>query len=296
MRSREIVDPIPLPVAQKSRKAFSLSPAFLLISDVLAITGGFVLAFFVRFVLEFPAAQEIQNARAYAGFLATATPICLVSFAAYGLYQPRNLVSMADQLFRLVTAVLVGLVITVAVSSFVVRGWPDYSRLLLAYLWIACTGLACAGRFVWVLWRDRLARLGDAVRTVLIVGAGIPGQRVAEHFTGAPQLGYRVLGFLDDVPADHPSAGYPVVGTIADLNTALERFQPDELILADVTLANHELLEIINRCEGQPIGIRIYPDVFQMLVTEASVVNLRGLQLLGVHATELQAWQRTVKR
>jgi exopolysaccharide biosynthesis polyprenyl glycosylphosphotransferase len=286
----------PRPSRTARWQAFVLSPAFLVVPDVFGIAAGFWLAYFVRFTLEFPAAQEIQNARAYAGFLVTATPIFLASFMAYGLYQPRNLLSIADQLFRLVTAVLVGLVITVAVSSFVVRGWPDYSRLLLGYLWVGCTVLACAGRFTWVLWRDGLARRGDAVRTVLIVGASTAGRRVAEHFRQSPQLGYRVVGFLDDAPENEAARDYPVVGRVDDLDAALASYQPNEIILADPTLKNWELLEIVNRCQSLPVGIRIYPDVFQMLVTEASVVNLRGLQLLGVHATELQAWQRTVKR
>ncbi|MGH7751926.1 MAG: hypothetical protein ACREN5_03840, partial [Gemmatimonadales bacterium] len=127
------------PPALRRWQRLTLAPAFLAVSDVLAIAAGFAAAYVVRFVLEIPAAQEIHSVRAYAGLLATATPIFLLSFVAYGLYQPRNLVSIVDQLFRLVTAVLIGLVATVAVSSFVVRGWPDYSRLLLGYLWIGCS-------------------------------------------------------------------------------------------------------------------------------------------------------------
>ena len=67
-------------------------------------------------------------------------------------------------------------------------------------------------------------------------------------------------------------------------------------MLADPTLTNQELLSIVNRCEGQPITIRVYPDLFQMLVSEASVTNFQGLTLVGIRATELQAWQRTLKR
>ncbi|CAA9304666.1 MAG: Undecaprenyl-phosphate galactosephosphotransferase [uncultured Chloroflexi bacterium] len=276
---------------------FTLSPFFVACSDVLAIAAGFWLAYFVRFILEIPAAQEIHSARAYAGMLATATPIFLVSFTAYGLYERRNLSSIIDQLFRLGTAVLMGMVVTVAVSSFVVRGWPDYSRLLLGYLWVGCTLTACLGRYLWVLWRDYLAKSGAVVRTALVVGAGAAGQRVAMHFKCAPELGYRAIGFLDDtLPAGATIAGLPVVGRIGDLDAALARCRPNDLVLADPTLNDHELLEIVNRCEGQPVTVRVYPDIFQMLVTEASLVNLRGLQLLGLHATELQVWQRTLKR
>ncbi|HEX2037708.1 MAG TPA: undecaprenyl-phosphate glucose phosphotransferase [Chloroflexota bacterium] len=289
----------PAPLRRLRRwQRFILSPASLFVSDVVAIAVGFAAAYALRFILQFPAAQEIHSARAYAGFLAVATPIFLMAFAAYGLYEPRNLFSIVEQLFRLVTAVLVGLVATVAVSSFAIRGWPDYSRLLLFYLWVGCTVAACAGRYAWVLWRDRLASQGVAVRAVLIVGAGEAGQRVARHFAQTSQLGYRVVGFLDDTlsPGEWPVADAPVVGRLQDFDHVLARLQPDEVILADPTLSNQELLGIVNRCEGQPVAIRIFPDVFQMLFSEAAVVNLHGLTLVGIRATELDWWERTLKR
>jgi Undecaprenyl-phosphate glucose phosphotransferase len=317
-------DPAGVPPLRRWQ-ALTLAPAFLVLVDVLAIGAGFVLAYVVRFVLEIPAASEIHSARAYAGLMAVATPVTLVAFLAYGLYERRHLISAVDQWFRLATAVLVGLVITVAVSSFVVRGWPDYSRLLLGYLWVGCTGMAGAGRFAWVRWRDALARRGVAVRTVLVVGTGPAAERVAHHFQQLPHLGYRVIGFLDGGlpapvqassvpalgaddgseavrPAPAPAAGEPafpappVVGRLQDFDAVLAALRPNEIILADPTLTNQEMLDIVNRCEGIPVAIRIFPDVFQMLVSEAALVNLRGLPLVGIHAVELEAWQRTVKR
>jgi exopolysaccharide biosynthesis polyprenyl glycosylphosphotransferase len=287
---------------------FTLSPFCLALSDTVAIATGFALAYVVRFVLEIPAAQQIHSARAYSGFLLVATPIFLTSLAAYGLYQQRYLVSIVDQLFRLFTALLVGLVATVAVSSFVVRGWPDYSRLLLGYLWISCTAATCALRFAWVRWRDWLAQRGAVVRSALVVGAGAAGQRVAAHFRTQPQLGYRIVGFLDETwppqsPQSHrprgqgdPTTTPPVLGRLAHLDEALARYRPNELILADPTLSNDEMLGIVNRCQRQSVAIRVYPDLFQMLVSEASQVDLRGLTLIGIHNPELQGWQRTVKR
>ena len=134
------------PVGRRSRLEITLSPGFLVLSDALAIAAGFWLAYYLRFVLEIPRAQEIHSARAYAGLLLWSTPILLASFMAHGLYERRNLRSIVDQLFRLGAAVLMGLVVAVAISSFVVRGWPEYSRLMLAYIWV---GLFMSSRSSW---------------------------------------------------------------------------------------------------------------------------------------------------
>ena len=55
-------------------------------------------------------------------------------------------------------------------------------------------------------------------------------------------------------------------------------------------------MKLVNRCEGQPVGIRVYPDLFQTLVNDASLVNLQGLPLVSLRASELEGWQRSVKR
>jgi exopolysaccharide biosynthesis polyprenyl glycosylphosphotransferase len=115
-----------------------------------------------------------------------------------------------------------------------------------------------------------------------------------------------VVGFLDNAvprgarlnsgPEDWPEDAPPVVGSLNDVPAALATLKPNELILADPTLTNQELLALVNLCQGLPVSVRIFPDVFQMLVSEASLLNLRGLPLVGIHRVELQAWQRTVKR
>lgn len=277
----------------------ALSPAFLLIVDLIAISAGFLVAYIVRFVLQFPVAEEVHTLRSYASLLALSVPFAWAAFGAYGLYRARQLVNAVDQAFLIGTAMLVALVAAVAIASFAIRGWPDYSRLLLGYVWVACTGLSFIGRFLWIRWRGWLASRGTGVRVTLVVGAGAAGVRVSCHFDRFPHLGYRVAGFVDSalplggVPA---GAAMPVIGTLDRIDHVLSTYQPQELILADPTLSNLELLELVNRCEGQPVGIRVYPDLFQTLVNDASLVNLQGLPLVSLRASELEGWQRTVKR
>ncbi|RLT36877.1 MAG: undecaprenyl-phosphate glucose phosphotransferase [Chloroflexi bacterium] len=293
--ARAVVPTVSLTTFQR----IALTPAFLVVFDTLAIGAGFLVAYVLRFVLQLPVADEVHSLRSYAGFLSLATPVTLVAFAAYGLYQTRQLVNAIDQVFRLFTAVLVGLVVTVAIASFVIRGWPDYSRLLVAYVWLACSLLSFLGRLMWIRWRGWLASRGTGVRTTLIVGAGSAGVRVAQHFARSSHLGYRVAGFIDGtLPVGATPAGtvIPVVGKLDMIDDILIAIQPQELILADPTLSNLELMKLVNRCEGQPVGIRVYPDLFQTLVNDASLVNLQGLPLVSLRASELEGWQRSVKR
>ena len=87
-----------------------------------------------------------------------------------------------------------------------------------------------------------------------------------------------------------------MLGSLDSLDSVLRRVYPDELIIADPDLTHAEMLRIFDRGMMVRARIRVFPDLFQVMMSDASLVNLRGLPLIGVKSIELQAWQRTVKR
>jgi Undecaprenyl-phosphate glucose phosphotransferase len=53
---------------------------------------------------------------------------------------------------------------------------------------------------------------------------------------------------------------------------------------------------IISRCERDQVGIKIFPDLFQIIATELSIGDLGGLPLLTVRDIALRGWRLTLKR
>ncbi|MDE2994948.1 MAG: undecaprenyl-phosphate glucose phosphotransferase [Chloroflexota bacterium] len=293
----------PVPIRRRSKLAWTLSPGVLVVTDGVAVLLAFLFAHQLRFGLAIPPPAVDHTLASYTGFVAIAIPTILIAIATSGLYQRSSLQSVTEQASRLFIAVGGGVVFTVAVGVFVLRGPTESSRLLIIYFGILSLALTGSGRYMWALWRDFLSRRGVLARTCLVIGTGPAAERVVAHLARSPALGYRVVGFVEGKstaetePPEQPAAARPpMLGTLDSLDSVLRRVYPDELIIADPDLTHAEMLRIFDRGMMVRARIRVFPDLFQVMMSDASLVNLRGLPLIGVRSIELQAWQRTVKR
>lgn len=287
----------PGPDRRRSRLAWTLSPGVLILTDGFAIVFAFLLGHWLRFGLAIPPPAEMHSLASYAGFVALAIPMIIITATASGLYQSGNLQSVAEQASRLFIAVGGGIVLTVAVEVFTLRASTESSRLLIIYVGVLSVAFAGSGRYAWAIWRDLLGRRGILARTCLVIGTGQAAERVVQHLVRSPALGYRVLGFLEAKSIEQPvPTDLPVLGNLETMDSVLHRFYPDELIIADPTLTHEEMLHIFDRGMMTRARIRVFPDLFQVMMSDASLINLQGLPLIGVRSIELQAWQRTVKR
>ena len=140
----------PVPVRRRSKLAWTLSPGVLIVTDGVAVLLAFLLAHQLRFGLAIPPPAVQHTLASYTGFVAIAIPTILIAIATSGLYQRSNLQSVAEQASRLLIAAGGGVVLTVAVGVFVLRGPTESSRLLIIYF----------GIFSLALTGSRALRLG----------------------------------------------------------------------------------------------------------------------------------------
>ena len=106
---------------------------------------------------------------------------------------------------------------------------------------IAALALAATARVRAADDRDRLARpaapaldVGSeaCARRVLIVGAGARGRELAQALLAHPELGCRILGFVDDQPGLPSFDGIPILGATRDIGALVACHRPDEIIVA----------------------------------------------------------------
>jgi len=60
--------------------------------------------------------------------------------------------------------------------------------------------------------------------------------------------------------------------------------------------SHQELVGIISLCEREKVGIRVFPDVFQIMASEVGIGDLGGLPLLTIRDVALRGWKLTLKR
>jgi Undecaprenyl-phosphate glucose phosphotransferase len=87
-----------------------------------------------------------------------------------------------------------------------------------------------------------------------------------------------------------------VLGGVDDLSSLIREHEIEEVIIGRPELSHQEMLTIISRCERAQAGVKIFPDLFQIIATELSIGDLGGLPLLSVRDVALRGWKLTLKR
>ena len=87
-----------------------------------------------------------------------------------------------------------------------------------------------------------------------------------------------------------------MLGNVVDLPSIIEDHNIDEVIIGLPESSHQELVGIISLCEREKVGIRVFPDVFQIMASEVSIGDFGGLPLLTIRDVALQGWKLTLKR
>jgi exopolysaccharide biosynthesis polyprenyl glycosylphosphotransferase len=212
--------------------------------------------------------------------------ICLSSLA---LYSSRRLARWRDDLADVMRAV--GLCALTLAALAQVFALDEITRELLVVFWL----LASALLFTWRLMKRaalRKARLhGRNIRQVIIVGAGPRGQRLAEILRDRPELGFNLLGFVDNLKAPG------VIGRPKDIAQILDDNVVNEIMIA-LPIKSHyeEVSQILSAAEEQGIIVRLDSELFDLRLARARAEQLDDVPVLTLYTGPPQSWRSACKR
>jgi exopolysaccharide biosynthesis polyprenyl glycosylphosphotransferase len=229
----------------------------------------------------------------YAGSLAVLLGVLVVTFALTRLYIPRRDTSHLDTLAAVAQAVTIANVVALAIGAFWTKS-VDMPRSVLVWSWIGSIVLIWLGRAALHTALAQLRRRGWDEARVLIVGAGDLGRVLQEKIEDAPDLGYRVVGFLDE-PTAAADCG-PVLGPPSDVARVVREYGIAEVLVALPSLSHQQIVELVGYCTHERVSIKVFPDVFQLMTSEVTTSELRGLPLLRIRDVALSGWNRALKR
>jgi len=105
-----------------------------------------------------------------------------------------------------------------------------------------------------------------------------------------------VVGVINGASGVDAVLGVPVLGQAEELPDIIEYYQVDEVIIAIPEKGHREAVRIISYCERGRVSIKVFPDIFQFVTTDASIDDLGGLPLLTVRDSALRGYALVVKR
>lgn len=249
----------------------------LIVLDATVVTLGTLAGYFVRFEGPPPGAYAANVPVAIIAGIA----VYIALFALFSLYRLVLRYVGVDTVLRLTGATAIGVAVLIT-ADFAYRT-SDGLRLvpvsvLLVQWLLTLLGGAAVRLSVRIL--AYVGRTQSSGRRVLIVGAGDAGSLLLRDIENQPDLGLRVIGFLDDDPnVQHRTIrSVPVVGTTADLTRAIERYRAEEILVALPSAPNETVRNILNLAADAGVKTRVMP----RLVIEKGAVALSDLRKVEI--------------
>jgi Undecaprenyl-phosphate glucose phosphotransferase len=279
-------------------------------ADVLATNLAWVLAYLLRFdVLGglIPVTKGVPEASRYVLLLPFISLLWPAVLYFHGLYRPKRGRSRIDELFAITSSVLVASLLTLGATLYLrvyhfyqddVAPLWEYSQAVFALFALTDVVLLYAGRATIRAWLERRWAAGHNVERVAVAGAGELGRRVAETILAHRELGYRVVGFLDDddgLPAQAP-AGLPVLGRLDEAAAACRAHGLDQIYVA-LPLEDHaKIVGLIKSLGTECVDVKVVPDLVQYATIRAALEDLDGVPIISLNEVPLRGFNSMVKR
>jgi Undecaprenyl-phosphate glucose phosphotransferase len=286
-----------------------LMAAAFVLTDVVSTNLAWILAYFLRFHSDLisvylPVTKGVPALSRYLILLPVISVLWPAVLYFHGLYQVKRGRSRIDEFFAILFSVLIATTLTLGATLYVrvyYRYQPEvaplweYSQGVFA-LFVLLDVLALnLGRAALRGYLQRMWAAGYNVKRVLIAGAGDLGQHVAETISAHRELGYRLVGFVDD--SRRPSHGaVPVLGNLDETMDVAAAHGVDQLYIALPLDEHAKLLKLIKSVRNECVDIKVIPDLVQYATIKAALEDLDGIPIISLNEVPLRGWNSMLKR
>ena len=291
------------------RRYNRLLVATYIVTDALLGLSAFVVAYALRFHSGLiPITKGIPPLSQYVNVLPFIAILVPVAFHLQGLYRLRRGRSRVDDFFAVfvgsILAVVFGIVATLYVQTYFAtnamkgRGVFEVSQVVWGIFLVLNTALTFSSRELVREVLERRWRAGIGLKRILIAGAGELGRLVADKILEHRELGYQIVGFVDDrASGDHLGyRGLPLLGTLEEAPEIAVREAIDHLYVALPPEQHVKMLELIEATGRECVDIKVVPDLLQVIALRARLEDLDGVPVININDVPLQGFNSAVKR
>ncbi|MFN7979997.1 MAG: undecaprenyl-phosphate glucose phosphotransferase [Vicinamibacterales bacterium] len=291
------------------RRFNRLLVALHILNDAIIGVVAFLLAYVIRFDMGlFPVTKGQPPLTQYLDVLPFIAVIVPAGFHLQGLYRLRRGRSRIDDFFNVLVgsifAVVIGVVGTLYFQAYYVpdhlktRGTYEISQLVWGIFLVNVIVLGYLARKFVREFMERRWTAGLGLRRILIAGSGELGRMVADRMFEHRELGYRVVGFVDDrAGGDHLGyRGLPLLGTLAEAPEIAARESIDHLYIALPMEEHVKMLDLVEGASRECVDVKVVPDLLQFIALRARLEDLDGLPVINVNDVPLQGINAFVKR
>ena len=224
----------------------------------------------------------------------------LLIFSFVGMYRTWFALSRFDEISTLFKATFVGVFLLfffIFLDDYS-HGVSSESRFLIFIYWGFFLLWVSLGRLAVRGFQRRLLINGVGRRNALLVGFNNNAHEIHREILDHPGLGIDVVGYITvaDDALEKVFKNVMVVGTVSDIPKRIDELSIKEVIIVLMKFSEDTLIEIIGKCENKNVGLKIAPDLYNILSGQARTTQLYGFPLIDINPQLMPAWEAKIKR
>ena len=222
----------------------------------------------------------------------------LIFYLYNGLYHLPEAPSRTDENIKVFRATSYG-VILLFLLTFDFFNPFSIGRLIIILYWLTQLILTIIFRSIILSIRHNQLMKGIGLIPSFIVGCNPKGLEIYEKIKQYPALGYNILGFIsteDEYGYAGEYEGIPIIGKLDDISELIKKHQVKQLVIAFGTDKHEKVLDVINKVADNRIGMKILPDMYDIISGLARTQQIYGIPLIDINPGIMQPWEKLIKR
>jgi exopolysaccharide biosynthesis polyprenyl glycosylphosphotransferase len=225
----------------------------------------------------------------------------MIIFVFIGLYRSWFAMSRFDEISSLFKATFVGtfLLFTIVYADDSTNGVSSGIRVIILYYWGILFVLTSLGRAFIRYFQRYLLIKGFGRKNTVVIGLGKPAKEITSEINQHRGLGLDIIGYVasdDDEATESSFNGLPILGKTTDFEQIVATHNIKEIVFALENHQNELLVDIISRTENLSVGLKIVPNLYEILSGQAKSMQLYGVPLIDINPQLMPEWEKKVKR
>lgn len=211
--------------------------------------------------------------------------VATLIFAYLNLYKINVFITVADQTYRILKALLFTIVGIAILSFFTKAEFIVESRLAMIYFGLISFGMMLGGRVI--IFRALflfLSRHRVFNRNVLIVGAGENGKKLGINVFLNDHLGLNLAGYLDD---DLPLGKIvfnraKVLGRVGELGDIVKVFDVQEIVISLENIDHTQLINVLEIATATGAVVKISSPLYDVVPARLFIEKYGNVPVVGI--------------
>ena len=262
-----------------------------MIADTISATLSFSFHYFLIFYSGFVVVNHTPNAFQFIIGLFSVNLYLFLFYYFSGLYNNFYERSPFEEYFSIIKTNFIGLLLF---YILVITNTSKPPRLTFLLYFVNLSILTIVFRTIIRRVQKRLRKNGLIQSSTIVIGSFDKVQQIKEKLNQHKDWGFKFMGGV--ISNNDTNYNSDIVGKIIDIESILEIYHPEAVILADADINHKTMFDIINKCANHSIKVNIEPDMYSIFTGQTKTHNIYGIPYIEINPQLMKNWQQTVKR